>query len=42
MSKTLPPSLSVNYAAALILIILYIPGPTALLKMLSYFREEAQ
>jgi len=42
MSKELPPTLSVDDAAALMLNISYIPGSNDLLEMLSFFREEAQ
>jgi hypothetical protein len=42
MNKNLPPALSVNDAAALILNISYLPGSNDLLAMISHFREEAE
>ena len=42
MKRNLPPSLSVNDAAALILNISYLPGSNDLLEMISHFREEAE
>jgi hypothetical protein len=42
MPRELPPSVTIDEAAALILNISYLPGDAGLLEMLQYFREEAE